>query len=750
MLTDIGLCYFQHIIIYLSMKVYILSLILFLLAGCQKSRLTECKYADYVDTKIGVIDNRGNNCVIGPRMPYGSIYPSPQTPEGENDGYHPEKPIRGFGQLHVSGTGWGSYGHFLVSPQVGDLELDLEKHDSPHSQDSTKAYYYSTFLDRYKTKVEIAPTHYSAIYRFTFPNSSKSSILFDASHAIPTDIAKYIKGTMLESSAQIDPKENKLRMKIKYRGGWMPEAYDLYLVGQYDKKAVETGVWKGDIILPKNSSIENSTDSRHVGAYCTFETKEGENVHLKVAISFTGYEKAERLLAQEIPDWDFEQIRNRGRQVWEDKFRSIEIETDSEEENIIFYSSMFRLFTLASDRSLDYAEQSEVRPVWDDNYAFWDTFRSAYPLLMLIDEPAIRSNILAVIDRFHTNGVVHDGFVAGRDKIDEQGGNDIDHILAEACLKDIKGIDWNEVYKIVKYNADNRRIGYYNWQKSVGDNHKKYKELGWIPETIMSSSQTMEFAYNDYSAALMAQKLGYEDDYNRYMKRSHQWVNLWNPELESHGFKGFIDARKENGEFAFFEPTKNGGSWATPFYEVSPWTCSYYTPHDFDKLISLMGGKELFVERLNYGFEKDLVKYTNEPGFLLTRAFTHAGRPDLSSYWTHDIMRNRYDLAGYPENEDTGSMASWYIFCSVGLFPNAGQDYYYLNAPKHSKAILKLANGKTLTVIANASEKNIYVESCALNGKQWNKPTIKHSDIVNGGVIEMKLSEVPTKWGMQF
>lgn len=720
------------------------------LCGCQSGDV-EYKWADYADTRIGVIDTRANNCVIGPRLPYGSIYPSPQTPNGGMDGYHPDQPIRGFGQLHVSGTGWGAYGHFLVSPQVGTLVADTAGHDSPHSEDITRAYYYSTFLERYQTRVEIAPAHYSAMYRFTFPQSEEAGLLLDASQAIPTDIERYMNGKVLESSAQIDAETGKVRMKITYQGGWVDGPYSLYLAGQYDKKATEVGVWRGDSLHAGRTAIQNdsSAQGEHVGVYCKFNTGKEEKVLLKLAISFTGYDRAEALLEQEIPEWNFESVVQQGKRKWEEKFRSIEIEGATREQNVIFYSAMFRFYTLASNRTLDRADGQEGKPYWDDNYAFWDTFRSAYPLLTLVDEPALRDNLLALIERYKQNGVVCDGFIGGRDRKAEQGGNDVDHIIADACLKEVTGVDWKEAYRIVKHNADCRRIGHHN-KKTADDNYTRYKELGWIPEGVMSTSQTLEFAYNDYSVALMAQKLGLEADYEKYLQRSHQWRQLWNPGLESHGFKGFIDARRPNGDFAFIEPTRYGGSWVSPFYEATSWTYSYYAPHDMDTLISLMGGAEMFVERLNYGFQKGLVSYVNEPGFLTTRAFTHAGRPDLSSYWVHNVMQRGYDLTGYPENDDTGSMASWFIFCSVGLFPNAGQDYYYLNAPLYRKAILRLSGGKTLVVTANASEKNIYIKSCKVNGIPWNKAVIKHSDIAGGGTIEMELSDVPTEWGKDF
>lgn len=704
------------------------------------------QHVDYVNTSIGAIDNRSSNCVIGPQLPYGSINPSPQTENGGMDGYHPDYPIHGFGQLHVSGTGWGSYGHFLVSPQIG-LAVGTEEHSSPHSGDITKAYYYKTNLDRYGIAVEIAPSHYSTIYQFTFPESRESHLLFDASQSIAADIVKRMNGTVLENSATIDPATGKIRMIIKYRGGWPGGPYYLYLAGQYNKPAEEAGVWKDKSIFPGQYTIEKDTvRGQHIGVYCKFATAKNEKVLLKLALSFSSCDKAEELLANEIPGWDFEQVKENGRKAWEKKLSSIDIETPFEDQKTIFYSALYRFYTLARDRTLDNSKWKTTQPFWDDNYAFWDTFRTAYPLLTLIDEPIMRDNILALIDRFKHNGYVYDGFVAGIDRKDEQGGNDVDHVIADAYLKGVKGIDWKEAYKILKYNAENQRMGHQSWHDG-NDIYKKYREQGWIPEWTMSTSHTLEYAYNDYSVALMAKKLGYEEDYTKYEERSHKWINLWNPDIESYGYTGFIDARRKDGTFVSIEATRYGGSWISPFYEAASWTYSYYMPHDFDKLIELMGGREKFVERLSFGFNNGLIRYINEPGFLTTRAFTHAGRPDLSSYWVHDIMRKGYDLEGYPENDDTGSMGSWYVFCSMGFFPNAGQDFYYLNAPLYSKAVVHLSENRQLTITANASKENIYIKSCKVNGKEWNNPIIRHSDIASGGTIEMELSNVPTEWG---
>lgn len=701
-------------------------------------------FADYVDTNVGVLDKGASNCVVGPMLPYGSINPSPQTEKGRSDGYNPLEPIRGFGQLHVSGTGWPTYGNFLISPETGKLVTALKGHDSEHSGEVTKAYYFSTNLDRYGIKAEVTPSHYSAIYRFTFPESEESHLVFDAVHSIPQDLFVKARKNLYAAESSIDHENGTVKMMVKMRGGWARDPYTLYFVGRFDKTPAQCGSWKAcadslntfDEHYPGQYNISASTDSTvHVGSYCSFATREGEEVLLKVAVSFTSYEKAEEHLDNEIPGWNFDRTKAKARKIWDKKLSAISIDALNETDRTVFYSGLFRFFTFAHERTLDRPEGEGYSAFWDDNYAFWDTFRTVFPLLILVDEDAYRTNVNAIVERFEKRGGVWDSFVAGTDRKRDQGGNDVDCLIADGYVKGVKGIDWDRAYAVVKHNADSMRLGV----NQTSPNRLKYKELGWIPSCLMSSSQTLEFCYNDYCAYQMAKGLGHHEDAEKYLKRSGGWVNLWNPDLENRGYKGFIDARNEDGTFVNIDPEKFGGSWMSPFYEGRTWTYSYYVPHDMPKLIELMGGNEKFVERLVYGYQNRLTEYDNEPGFLTLRALTDAGRPDLSSVWAHKLMK-KFTLKRYPDNEDTGSMGSWYAFCAMGLFPDAGQDFYYLNAPKYRKVVIRLSNGRKLTIKApEASAENVVIKSCTFRGKPVDGAVIKHADLIKGGTIKMEL-----------
>lgn len=698
---------------------------------------------DYVDPFIGVLDKH-SNCVIGPQLPFASINPSPQTPNGGHDGYHPERPIRGFGQLHVSGTGWGKYGNFLLSPQIG-LSTAAEGHDSEKSQEVAKPYAYSVYLDRYAIGVAFAPTAHCVLYTFTYPESEEASLVFDITHNIPQHIAK-IGGRVRQSSVTLTPDGQMIRGEGIFSGGFGSGSHKLYFVAKWDTPATRFGTWHEDTIN-EGSMTASADNNERLGAFLQFKTTANQTVQLKLGISFHSHERALSYLDAEIPRWERHEIESQGRKLWNDQLSKIRVETDNTEDKIIFYSALYRTLLMPRNRTGEHRKFPEGAPMWDDHYAVWDTWRTVFPLHVLINPQMVRDVVDSFITRQKINGVVKDAFIAGIDMRKEQGGNNISNIVADAVLKEVPGIDIEAAYALIRNQAEEGRQGI---QRGKKQDTAPYLAQGWIPAGIMSTSITQEYAYNDYSAALVAQKLGHHQDAEKYFARSHQWPALWNPDLEDEGFKGFIDGRNADGTFVNIDPRKYSGSWKPIFYEANAWTYSFFAPHDMERLIELQGGKETFIKRLEHAIANKRIIVGNEPAFLVTRAFHHASRPDLSSYHTHKLMDELYDLQGYPGNEDSGAMGSWYVFSALGIFPNAGQTFYYLTAPTVNQATIQLGNGNTLTIQTDRSSKDdVYVKSCLLNGKPVDTPYLEHEQIMAGGTLVFELSPLPTDWGRQ-
>ncbi|RUT67997.1 glycoside hydrolase family 92 protein [Flavobacterium cupreum] len=729
----------------INYKIKFQFIIIVLLISLQSSLAQSKKQpVDYVDNFIGVRD-KNSSCVLGPQLPNGAISPSPQTAPGsvnyDMDGYIMGQPIRGFGQLHVSGTGWGKYGQVFISPQVG-LAVGETEHDSQQENEEAKPYEYKVSLSRYGIKTAVTPAAHSAIYKFTFPKSDNSNILLDVSHNT-ADIATALKlknGNFLKGTVTFTNSDGtEINGYGEYQGGFSDGTYKVFFSMKLSKIPQNKGTFiNGKINQGQLTEAPIKADDR-IGAYVQYKTSENESVYLKVAVSMISVEQATAWLDAEIPAWDYNKVRDNAKKIWNKELGKIKMEGGTESEKRIFYTASYHTSIMPRNKTNDMMGFEKGESVWDDHLAVWDTWRTLYPLKVLTNPDMVSGTINSFIARLKKNGRVKDAYVAGKDMTAEQGGNNIDNIIADAYVKGVKGVDWKEAYKLIKSQADNERNGI-----GKNENDKIYKTLGWIPGGKMSCSLTLEYAYNDFCAAQMARTLGTKEDYEKYLNRSQQWVNLWNPEAVSDGYKGFIEPKNIKGDFIPIDLKKNWGSWQDYFYEGSSWTYSYFVPHQFEKLVTISGGKELFAKKLQYAFENNLIDYGNEPAFLAVHSFHYADRSDLASFYIRNLKKKRFTEEGSIENDDSGAMSSWYIFSSLGFFPNAGQDIYYLTGGSFPKVAVTLGNGKVLTVTSkNASEKNIYIQSCKINGKVWNNPWFTHKEIENGGTIEFVMGENP-------
>jgi predicted alpha-1,2-mannosidase len=707
--------------------------------------------ASYVDPRIGVRDGATSACVIGPQMPFGSVNPSPDTPGGEDDGYQPGEPVRGFSQLHVTGTGWGKYGQILVSPQMG-LAVGETAHDSPIRDEVATAYSYAATLERYGIRAELTPTAHAVLYRFTFPASPDASLLLDIGHNIPMDIAPVIGGAITGGRVAVSGGD-RVQGWGQYKGGFADGVYDVYFSATLSKPAAGVGTWRNDDVLDGSRARSVVRQDDRVGAYFRYRTSPGEVVLMRIGISMKSIEQAERYASAEIPDWDFEALRARGASRWNAELGRIVLEGVSDLQKQLFYTALYHAMLMPRDRSGDNPAWTSDAPYWDDQYAVWDTWRTLFPLMAIIKESVVRDNVNAFVDRFAHNGVARDGFSAGLEMEDQQGGDDVDNVIADAFAKGVSGVDWERAYALLEHNAEHERMAtpreYHDPDNTRPNGYPRdtYRRSGWLPAGIMSCSLTLEFAYNDFCASHVARGLGRLDDSERFRARSKRWEVLWNPEAESDGFFGFVAPKRQDGSWVPFDVKKRYRSWKDYFYEGSAWTYSFFVPHDLGRLVDLMGGPAAFAHRLEHALEHDLIDATNEPGFLAIHTFDYARRPDRAAYWVRRSLE-RFTLRGYPGNDDSGAMSSWYVFASLGFFPNAGQDVYLIGSPAFPKAVLRMENGRALVVEAHgASAANPFVQSCTLNGRPLTSPWFRHADIREGGTLSFVMGPEPSDWG---
>jgi predicted alpha-1,2-mannosidase len=347
-----------------------------------------------------------------------------------------------------------------------------------------------------------------------------------------------------------------------------------------------------------------------------------------------------------------------------------------------------------------------------------------------------------------------------------QGGSNSDMLVADAMAKGVKGIDYKSALQAMLKNAtvppgdDERKEG----RGGLWD----YNRIGYVSTDYeRCGTRTLEYSANDAAIATVAKGLGEAAVYEKYKKKAASWEKIWNPDIESMGFKGFIWPRNSDGTWV--DTTKfsvfSSGSFEHPFYETFSWEYSFYAPHDMKRLIQKMGGKEVFTKRLDTYFNQsfpgkrdELLFYTklvgmcqisNEPAFLAPSLYGYINKPYKTAKIVRQILATQYNSSriGVPGNDDSGSMGAWYAFHSLGFYPNAGQDVYLISSPVFPKTTITLENGKQFVIVAkNANEKNIYIQSCLLNGNPYNKCWFRHGDITSGATFEFVMGDKPSSW----
>jgi len=706
---------------------------------------------DYVDPFIGV--ENGGNVFPGATLPFGMVKLGPDMcaidPQNmcyqTNSGYSPlDEKVLGFSHTHVSGTGGGSkYGNVLVMPFTGKLLLD--DYSSLRFNEVASPGYFSLVLNRYQIKAELTATQRAGMHRYTFPKSDQSGIFIDA-------------GFFLYSGQQWGENQELVGSEIKVisnteiqgynrvRGGWnMGGAYTVYFYARFDQPAEKFATWKGTE-LKENSNLEVDSGEK-TGAVFYYKTSNQQIIQLKVGISFVSIEKAKQNLDQEISDWNFDRVHAEAVKVWNKELSKIEVETPNEDQKKIFYTALYHSMLMPVDRTGENPSWNSSAPYYDDFYAIWDTFRSLNPLLTLIDQKREVDIVNSMIDIYKHEGYMPDAR-SGNDNGRTQGGSNCDIVITDAFVKGLKGIDYETAYQAMIKNAEISPGG--DERKEGRGGIEDYIQLGFVSSKFeRAGSRTVEYANCDWAIAQLAKGLGKPADYLKYKKRASNWTGLWR-DISFEGATGFIMPRNSDGSWVDNFSPLAVGSWKDFFYESSSWEYSLYVPQDVKSLIDKCGGEAKFISRLDTFFTKNYYNMSNEPGFFAPCLYSYSGRPDKTQEIVRRTLAKNYNSgrAGIPGNDDSGAMSSWYIFHTMGFFPNAGQDVYIFTAPSFKKATLHLESGKQLVITTQSlSEKNNCIQSVKLNGKIWHQSWFRHGDIKDGGSIEFIMGNKPNDWG---
>lgn len=724
-----------------------------------KAKEESFNFTEYVDPFIGA--DGGGNTFPGVALPCGMVKVGPDCGDlTGNAGWKAMGNIVGFSHTHLNGSGGGcKYGNILFMATTGQVNpLD---YSSPRSNESSKVGVYSVDLSRYGISVRLSATQRAAVHEYTFPGTDKiNNILVD----LGSFLTSHEKQEFVGSEVRI-LSETEIEGYSRIRGGWnFSRAYTVYFYAKFDAPCSSFGTWKSGKLYP-NKDLQYDSNEK-TGAYFTFDARKNKTVRVKVGISYMGVNKA-RKNTEEINTWDLDSIKDKAVVEWNKILRQIKIEGGNEESKKIFYSSVYRSFLQPANYTGENPLWKSDEPYYGDYHAIWDTYRATHPFITLL-RPSLEADMVkSLVDIYRYDNYMPDAR-SSNDNGRTQGGSNCDILIADALVKGIKGIDYKTALKAMLKNAE----------VPPGDDERKqgrgglwdYNQIGYVSTSYeRSATRTLEYAADDYAIATVAKGTGDTAVYRKYLKKASSWENLWNPNIESLGFKGFIWPRKQNGDWvdtASFN-VFSSGSFEAPFYETFSWEYSFYAPHDMQRLIDKMGGKESFSDRLDTYFTKsfpgkrdDLLFYTklvgmcqisNEPSFLTPSLYCYINEPYKTAKIVRQIMATQYNTTkkGLPGNDDSGSMGAWFAFHALGFYPIAGQDVYLVSSPVFPKVTLTLEKGKQLVIIAeHASEKNIYVQSLKINGKQTNNCWFRHNDIINGGTLEFIMGDKPSKWGI--
>jgi predicted alpha-1,2-mannosidase len=686
----------------------------------------------------------------GARLPHSSTELAPVNanldvsyPAGVRASYfYPNRTIFGFSS--------GADDSPTVMPIVGDWTVPPERSGSVYDKKQEKASpgYYSVYLDDYRTKVEMTATTWTGIFRFTFPQTEKANILLDLGFS----------GGEMEIV-------NDSTVRSRSRDG------RTYFLAEFSKPFTAFGTFKqipprhGDSIIgdsdvhPESRTITGP----FAGAYLHYATTDGERVLVKVA-SGISYSAAEERLQKEDPEWDFDAVKHAAENAWRAKLNRVEVNGGTEKERMLFYSCLYHSFAsphLIAKKGEEFTGlDGRVRTAEYDRYdtvPFWDTGRNQIVLLTLLEPDAKVDILRSQLDRAHESGYMATSF---------HGDNAIFMYLGdwERGLK----FDWAEAYNSLRKNAVD--------PKGPRGHLAEYIQRGWISDIIPNhnpsppyaggkagAATTLEYSWDDYALAQYAKRLGKDDDYQMFLKRAHNYQNVFDAST------GFIRGKTEDGQWiAPFDPRE-------PYYnfmmkEASGWSTLWLVPHDVQGLINLLGGREKFDAKLDEFFSTPYTakgicrdctgvigQYVqgNQPDQQAPYYYDWGGQPWKTQKLVRQILEEMYgsDHSGYafPGMDDQGSTSSWYVMSAMGFYPvDPSSSAYILGSPIFDQATIHMGNGKDFTVIAhNNSAKNIYIQSATLNGKPWNKPWFDHADIAAGGRLVLVMGPMPNRnWGI--
>lgn len=727
---------------------------------------------DYVNPYIGSIGHLLTATTPDVQLPRGMVRLIPSTTPGIRDVYLADK-IYSFSVISLSNDFSRKEGAFSLMATTGGLSVEADEMASFYDHDQEKAtpYYYSVLLEDYNINVEFTATEHSAFYRFTFPESDSSNLVLNL---VKNAEIRLVNDHVIEGY-QTYPKNGSQKRK-------------LYFHAEFYKSIKTFGCRSGEKIMvgAKEQSGNN------IGFYTTRSTTEGGQILIKAGFSYISTEQARANLKQEIKDWNFENVKNDGRKIWNDELSRIQIKGGTESQRTMFYTALYRVFGRKTTNITEYGRyyscfDDKVHDTHGHDFyqlgESWGSFRSLFPLGLILEPERQNDFVRSYIRMYEQRNWLGDAALDQRVMI----GRHETATITDAFMKGFRNFDVEKAYEGMKKNAmEATMLPWRNGPLTRLDS--VYFNKGYFPSLALGEEEseprvhnfekrqavavTLEHSYDDWCMAQMAKSLNKTDDYNYFLKRSRNYKNLYDSRI------GFMAPKTEDGNWVFNEkqldPIWSGGQGGRDYYtEANAWTYTFHVQHDINGLIDLMGGNETFTAKLDAFFQEQFnggskFKYFaqfpdatgligqynqgNQPCFHIAYLYNYAGKPWKTQRRVRDILKIWYNDGplGICGDEDEGEMSSWYIFGAMGFYPVCpGKAVYDIGSPLFEEISIQVGNNKTFVIEAKeVSIKNKYIQSATLNGQTLDTPWFTHDDLIKGGRLVLQMGPRPNKtWG---
>ncbi len=697
----------------------------------------------YTNPMIGT-DFTGNT-YPGAQVPFGMVQLSPDNGlpgwDRISGYYYPDSTIAGFSHTHLSGTGAGDLYDISFMPVTNPYKTGAEPlgiySSFSHNDESASAGYYRVLLKDYNINVELTATERCGIQRYTFPEA-ESSIFLNLKKAMNWDFT---------ADSHIEVVDSCTIRGYRHSWGWSPKQY-IYFQTRFSRPFDAFQLDTTAITTKDKGRIGTAAVARF-----DFKTKQNEEILVTTALSGTSMEAAARNLEAEAPKDDFDFYMKQAQENWTKELAKIEVTSDDADKKTIFYTAMYHAMlapTIYSDVDGSYfGPDGQVHQAegWTNysTFSLWDTYRASHPLFTYLQPERVSDMIQCFLHFYEQNGALPLWNLYGWET-DMMIGYHAVPVIVDAYLKGIGDFDPVKALEACVTTAnrdDYRSIGFYKEKGYVASDHENW-----------SMSKTMEYAYDDYCIARMAEAMGEKEIADEFYRRSQNYRNVFNPETL------FMQPRDSKGNFI---PNYDPEAYIEDICESNGWQYYWSVAHDIDGLIELTGGEARFAERLDSMFTYETTDksklpifstgmigqyaHGNEPGHHVIYLYNRVKQPWKTQQYAAQVMHTLYKNTpdGICGNEDCGQMSSWYVFSAMGFYPVdpiSGQ--YEIGSPIFPEVKMYLANGKTFVVRAeNVSDENIYIQSVTVNGQPYNKSYITHEMIMQGDTIHFVMGNKP-------